>query len=122
MLDEEAIKSKFENDSKVLDDILSSQISSGDKSSLGYEKAKKPEYSSFTDQGGNKRSYVDVLKSPVRKEECKKYGPSSYDKNRTNEVSKIPMTNRYQHIFLGHRYTCNNFGYKALNCKSLRKL
>ena len=67
-LDEEAIKSKFENNSKVLDDILSSQIPLSDKSVLGYDKEKKPKYSSFTDQGGNKRSYVDVLKSPVKKE------------------------------------------------------
>ena len=57
----------------------------------------------------------------MKKEESKKSSPSSYDKNRTNELSKIPMTNRYQHIFLGHCYACNNFGHKALNCRALRK-
>ena len=107
MIDEEAIKSKFENNSKVLDDILSRQRPLSEKYGLGYDKAKKPEYSSFTDQGGNKRSYVDVLKSLVKKEERKKSGPSSYDKKRTNEVSKISMKNRYQHIFLGCCYSCN---------------
>ena len=79
-LNEETIESKFENNSKVLDDILSRQRPSSYKSSLGYDKAKNPEYSSFTDQGGNKRSYADVLKSTMKKEETKKSGPSSYDK------------------------------------------
>ena len=91
-----------------------------DKSGLGYDKAKKPKYSSFTNQGGNKRSYADVQKSPMKKEESKKSGPS-YEKNITNEVSKRLMTNRYQHIFLGHCYACNNFGHKVLNCRTLRK-
>ena len=75
-LDEEAIKSKFENKSKVLDDILSSQIPSSDKSSLGYEKEKKSKYSSLTNQGGNKRSYVDVRKK-------------SHEKGRKQEIWSI---------------------------------
>ena len=41
-IDEESIKSKFENNSKVLDGILSIQIPSIDKSGLGYDKEKKP--------------------------------------------------------------------------------
>ena len=74
-LDEEAIKSKFENSSKFLDDSLSSQIPSSDKSGLGFDKEKKAEYSSFTNQVGNKRSYAALLKSPIKKEERKKYAP-----------------------------------------------
>ena len=35
-------------------------------------------------------------------------------------VPKRP--NRYQQIFLGHCYSCNNFGHKALNCRSYGKL
>ena len=34
-LDEGSIKSNFENSSRILDDILSSQIPSGDRSGLG---------------------------------------------------------------------------------------
>ena len=63
-LDEEAIKSKFENNSKVLDDILSIQIPSNDKTGLGYDKVKKPRCSSFTKQGRNKRGCVAALESP----------------------------------------------------------
>ena len=36
--DEEFIKSKFENNSRNLDEILSSQIPSSDKKGLGYDK------------------------------------------------------------------------------------
>ena len=42
-------------------------------------------------------------------------------KDRTNDVSKIPMTNKYQHIFFGHCYSSNNFGHKSLKCISYGK-
>ena len=37
-LDEKSVQSKFENNSRILDDILSSQIPSSDKSGLGFDK------------------------------------------------------------------------------------
>ena len=88
------IKSRFENISRILDDIISSQIPSNDKIGLGYDKVKEPEYSSITNQGGNERSY-DALKSHVKREGSKKYLSSFHDKDKTNEVSKRPMKNRY---------------------------
>ena len=56
-------------------------------------KEKKPECFSFTNQGGNKKSYAEPLKSLVKKEESKKVVLSSQDKNRNNMVPKRP--NRY---------------------------
>ena len=50
-LDEEAMKSKFEGISKILDDILNRQIPSNDKYGLGY----RPKYSSFANQGRHKK-------------------------------------------------------------------
>ena len=94
-VDEKYIKSKFENISRIFDDILSIQIPSNDKTSLGYDKVKKLEYSSVTNQSGNERSY-DALKSPIKREESKKYVSSFHDKDITNEVSKRPVENRYQ--------------------------
>ena len=41
-IDEGSIRSKFENNSRILDDILSSQKPSNDKSGLGFVKEKKP--------------------------------------------------------------------------------
>ena len=41
-VDEKYIKSKFENNSRILDDILSIQRPSNDKTGLGYDKVKEP--------------------------------------------------------------------------------
>ena len=41
-LDEESIKSKFENSSRTLDEILSVERPSSDKSRLGFDKQNKP--------------------------------------------------------------------------------
>ena len=59
-LDEEYIKSKFENNSRTLYEIRSVQRPSSDKYGLGFDKEKKAGYYSCTNQDGNKRSY-DVL-------------------------------------------------------------
>ena len=74
-LDEESIKSKFEKSSNTLDEILSVQRQSGDKSRLGFDKETKPWLSSYTNQDGNKRSYVGALKIQIKMEESKKYDP-----------------------------------------------
>ena len=47
-IDEETIKTKFENSSKILDDIFRSQKSSNDKIGLGYDNERKTKCSSFT--------------------------------------------------------------------------
>ena len=47
-IDEETIKTKFENSSKILDDILMSQKPSNDKIGLGYDNERKTKCSSFT--------------------------------------------------------------------------
>ena len=94
--DEEYIKSKFENNSKNLDDILSSQIPSRDKYGLGYDKEKNPKCSSLTNQGRNKRSYVAARKCPIQKEEIKKSTLSSHDKDRNNVIPRRPMKRIYQ--------------------------
>ena len=38
-----------------------------------------------------------------------------------NVMPKKPMTSIYQHIFLGHCYSCNKFGHKSLNCRAYGK-
>ena len=71
-LDEGSIKSKFENSSRILDDILSSQRPSGDRSGLGFVKETKPESFPVTNQEGSKKNYAEVLKTPAKKERSKK--------------------------------------------------
>ena len=58
-IDEGSIKSKFENSSRIIDDILSSQRPSGDKSSLGFVKEKKPIF------------FLSQVKKEVRKDMLK---------------------------------------------------
>ena len=112
-LDEDSIKSRFENNSKTLDEILSVQIPSSDKYGLGFDK-EKPGYSSCTNQYGNKRSYVVVLMSQIKKDESKKYiSPLQI----IDMIPKRPMTSKHQQLFLGNCYTCNNFGHMVRNCK-----
>ena len=78
-IDEGSIKSKFENRSRILDEILSIQIPSGDRSGLGFVKEMKPESFPITNQEGSKKSYAEVLKTPAKKERSKKNGLISQD-------------------------------------------
>ena len=87
-LDEESIKSKFENNSRTLDEILSVQIPSSDKYGLGFDKEKKPIYSSCTNQDENKISYAAALKRQIKREEGKKFSPLL---QRTYMVPRRPM-------------------------------
>ena len=72
---------------------MNNQRASSDRFGLGFNKEKKPDCFSCTNQGGNKKSYAKALKSPVKKEDSKKVSLKSKDKNRNNMVPKRP--NRY---------------------------
>ena len=78
-----------------------------------FVKEKKPESFHVTNQEGSKKSYAEVLKTPTKRKGSKKEGLISQDKNRNNIVPKRP--NRYLQIFLGHCFSCDKFGHKALN-------
>ena len=92
-LDEESIKLKFENSSRILYEILNRQRPSSNISGLGFNKENNPECFSFTNKGGNKKIYAKALHSPVKTKERKKVVLSSQDKNKNNMVPKRP--NRY---------------------------
>jgi hypothetical protein len=40
-----------------------------------------------------------------------------YHEPRWTTSQRSPLTPRYQNFFLGHCYTCKNFGHKAMNCR-----
>ena len=66
-LDEETIKTKFENSSKILYDVLRSQKPSNDKTGLGYDNERNTKCSSFTNrERNNRRSCANVLKIPIK--------------------------------------------------------
>ena len=87
---------------------------------MGFVKDKNPESFLVTNKEGSKKRYAKILKTPAKREGSKKVGLISQDKNRNNIAPKRP--NRYLQIFLGHCYACNNFGHKALNCRTERKV
>ena len=119
-LNEGSIKSKFDNISRILYDIPSSQKPSNDKSGLGFVKENKPKVFPITNKKWGKKSYAKILKTPAKKEVNKKAGLISQDENIKNIAPKRP--NRYLQIFLGHCFSCNNFGHKALDCRTERKV
>jgi hypothetical protein len=126
---------KFEKSIEKLDEILSSQRSPNDKTGLGYNdslKTTKQEKEVENDetntleqveQQGRKlefrRNETSRISSPIR------YERNHYEGNykridrepRWTTPQRRSLTTRYQNLFLGHCYTCENFGHKAINCR-----
>ena len=115
-LDEETIKTKFENSSNILDDILRSLKLSNHKNGLGYDNEIKSELSSLTNQErNNRRGCANVLKNPIKN--CQNSAPSSHYNDRTGMILKRTRTSMVPQIFPCHCYTCHNFGHMARECK-----
>jgi hypothetical protein len=123
------IQSKFENNSKILNNILSSQRSSTDKTGLRYDPS--------TEQKNGKQpiSYADALEKSIRREENKTKIiplkivpnkqkcalPTKEKDEKKNRIIRRNPSNRNQYIFFGYCYLCNNFAHKAIHCKAYRK-
>jgi hypothetical protein len=66
-----------------------------------------------------RRNETSRRSSPIR------YENNHYERNykiidrehRWTTPQRISLTPRYQNFFLGHCYTCGNFGHKAINCR-----
>jgi hypothetical protein len=115
-----------------LDDILNSQISSSNTSRLGYDQNKSNKGSNSTSHETNKnpKSYATALKISFKKEERKikndsnqqKYSlPSKENEYIRNTTTRRTPPKRYQYLFLGYCFSCNNFGHKALHCRAYGK-
>jgi hypothetical protein len=72
-IEKEKKQSRFENSSKILNDIINSQRSPSNKTGLGYDQNKFNKGSNFTSQEINKnpKSYATALQSSFRKQESK---------------------------------------------------
>jgi hypothetical protein len=120
---------KFMNNSTILDEILDSQISPNDKSGLGYNKeaihleastSKKYEVSPSLSKGG---SNVASQPSTQRKETFKITKQGRHQKSIFTPQSKFiretpsrwTPKQRYENVFHGHYYSCNEYGHKALD-------
>jgi hypothetical protein len=115
---------KFLNSSKILNEILESQRSPNDKSGLGYKReathaeastSKKHEVSpSLSKDKDNVAS-----KPPTQGKECFK----STKKGRHQVAILTPQRKwtpkkRYESVFHGQCYSCNEYGHKPLECRS----
>jgi hypothetical protein len=131
-------KKNMQNNSKVLDDIINSQKSHHDKSGLGYNHTKKGSRSKTIEQETYPKRYVEKIKGDIKinKEDYKHTPPPKrfifqsqqfIDRPREEELFlRIPLfrrssTPRYQTIFFGLCYECNNFGHKAVNCRANKR-
>jgi hypothetical protein len=111
----------------ILYQIISSQISSDEKSRLGYNQvhSEKGSISKTTKQEAKKRIYAWIFIYSVKKEECKPPKKKILEINKTQEEkfrmsasqrrSSIP---RYQIFFYDYCFDCDNFGHKYVNCRA----
>jgi hypothetical protein len=130
-------KKNMQNNSKILNDIISSQKPHHDKSGLGYNQTEKGSSSKTTEQETYPKIYAETIKgdSKVYKENYRdtltprrfifhNQRPIEIDRPQEEEgLIRVPpfrrsSTPRYQTIF----YACNNFGHKAVNCRANRNI
>jgi hypothetical protein len=128
-------KKNMQNSSKVLDDIISSQKSYLDKSGHGYNQTEKGSSSKTTEKETNPKSYAETIKGDkkIYKEDYRDTPPPRRFKFKNQQQIDRPQeedgfirappfirssTTRYQTIFFGLCYACNNFGHKAVNCRA----
>jgi hypothetical protein len=126
---------KFEKITENLDEILSSQRSPNDKTGLGYNDSLKTTEQEKEDENDeiNTLEQVDQQDRRLefrRNETSRISSPTRYESNhyegKYRRIDHEPiwttpqrrsLTPRFKNFFLGHCYTCGNFGHKAINCR-----
>jgi hypothetical protein len=128
-------KKNMQNSSKVLDDIINSKKSYLDKFGLRYNQTEKGSSSKTTEQETNPKSYAEKIKDDrkIYKEDYRDtppprrfifqnqqqiYKPQEKEGFIREPPFKRSSTPRYQTIFFGLCYACNNFGHKTVNCRA----
>jgi transposase InsO family protein len=131
-------KKNMQNSSKVLDDIINSKKSHLDKSGLGYNQTENGSSSKTTEQETKPKSYEKTIKEDrkIYKEDYRDTPPPRIFKFQNQQQTDRPQeeegfirappfkrssTPRYQTIFFGLCYACNNFGHKTVNCRANKR-
>jgi transposase InsO family protein len=129
----------MQNNSKFLDDIISSQKPHHDKSRLGYNQMEKGSSSKTTEQKIYPKSYAKTIKMDMKiyKEDYRDTPPLRIfrfhnqqltDRSQEEEgfIRETPLrrysTPRYQTIVFVLCYACNNFGHKDMNCRDKNRI
>jgi hypothetical protein len=112
---------KFLNNSKILDEILESQSSPYDKSGLGYkgEDTHVEESTSKKHEVSRSKKEDKVAKKPytLGKENFKRT-----KQGRHQEAIFGTPKKRYESIFHGHCFSCNEYGHKSFECRSYERI
>jgi hypothetical protein len=120
---------RFMINSTILDEILDSQRSPNDKSSLGYKKEVAHFEASISEQhdvspsfskGGSKsaiqeptqRNKIFRRSNKGRNQEA---GPTPQRKFRRETPSRWTQKQRYGNVFNGHCFSCNEYGHRDLD-------
>jgi hypothetical protein len=128
-------KKNMQNNSKVLNEIISSQRPNHDKSRLEYNQTEKGSSSKTMEKETYPKRYAETIKGdrkvyrenykdtpPPRIFIFRNQRPIEIDRSQEEEgFIRAPPFKRYstlgyQTIFFGLCYACNNFGHKAVNC------
>jgi hypothetical protein len=128
-------KLKFEKSTEKLDEIIGNQISPNDKTGLGYNDSLKTtkEEKEYENDETNTPEQVEQQDRRLefrRNETSRRSSPVKYERNhyegKYRRIDREPgwttpqrrsLILRYQNFFLGHCYTCLNFGHKTINCR-----
>ena len=122
-------KSKiFLNSSTILNEILDIQISPSDKIGLGYNKeathveastSKNHEVSpSLSKDGNNVASQSSTQgKESFKRTKQGRHQEAIFTPQRRETPSRWTPKQRYENVFHGHCYSCNEYGHKALECR-----
>jgi chromosome segregation ATPase len=129
---------KLEKRTEKLHEILSNQRSPNYKTRLGYNDSLKTTKQEKEDENDETNTPEQVEKQYRRlefrrNETLRRSSPIRYETNQYEGNYKridreprwttpqiISLTPRYQNFFLGHCYTCGNFGHKAINCRIMK--
>jgi hypothetical protein len=118
-LDAKFIQTKYENSSKILDKIITTQRDSGNKNGIGY---------SQEETQVNSKDYADNILSTFKKKNEEKTrndqnsrGPLPPIKKKDKKIPNMFYQNRYPRILFGYFFTCSNFRHKAMNCREHRR-
>jgi hypothetical protein len=123
------------NNSTILDEILDSQISPNDKSGLGYNKeathseastSKKHDVGPSFSKGESKFASQAPAQSKETIKRTKQGRhqeaiPTPQRKFRRETPSRLTQKQRYENVFNGHCFSCNEYVHKDLDCRTLCK-
>jgi hypothetical protein len=125
---------KFQESIEKLDNILSFQRSPFINKSVGYDDKQNTIEGDVSievtktlkrENKENPKSYDNIVKGSINNEKNNKKGnndqekPDYSNKNKKKEFKRVippkrHFTNRYQNLFLGYCFSCNNFGHKSI--------